>query len=381
MSLLQIKSTVKTEWQADEKNTTKWMSKWKEQRFRSKVNSTAKKCRSTFAVRPLHVLFVHSIHGYPYSPIADAIETSLLPMVNQLSVVHGSHPFALDAQRDRPDLVLVLETTLYSDQLLQQLHGVRQLNIPLAIWLPDDPYLLRSTQTLASYFDYVFTIDRSCVEMYRKLGCSSYYLPFGVCPLFFYPLNYPSPVRRSANIIATLTPYRLKFLDPILSQLLQKGLHITGGGWKQSAHFEQYGHQFGPDWLSPQETNIMYTGSKIVINLHQSIEDHRYTCPIDDVADAVSPNVRTFEVCAAGAFQLTDIREDLHHYYTPGVEIETYESRTELLDKVDYYLHHEKARQNIAIRGLKRTLNQHTYAHRLDKMFQIIFPTLTRFQK
>ena len=83
--------------------------------------------------------------------------------------------------------------------------------------------------------------------------------------------------------------------------------------------------------------------------------------------------MRTFKICGAGAFQLTDVHYYLCKFYTPGMEIETYTSREELLEKIQYYVVHEEERQAIALRGLERTLKEHTDYHRLDKKLNIIF--------
>ncbi|MXO80963.1 glycosyltransferase, partial [Paenibacillus sp. OT2-17] len=61
-------------------------------------------------------------------------------------------------------------------------------------------------------------------------------------------------------------------------------------------------------------------------------------------------------------------------FYKPGEEIETYSSQQELLEKVEFYLTHEKERHEIALRALERTLREHTYGHRIDQLLSVIFP-------
>jgi len=43
------------------------------------------------------------------------------------------------------------------------------------------------------------------------------------------------------------------------------------------------------------------------------------------------------------------------------------------MEKVNYYLSHEKERQQIALRALERTFRDHTYNHRLNQLFGYIF--------
>jgi spore maturation protein CgeB len=89
---------------------------------------------------------------------------------------------------------------------------------------------------------------------------------------------------------------------------------------------------------------------------------------------AVSPNPRTFEIASCATLQLTDIRDDLVSFYTPDVDIVTYSSPQEMVEKIEYYLIHEDERREIAIRGMERTLRQHTYAIRLDTMLNLLYP-------
>ncbi|UJF32077.1 glycosyltransferase [Paenibacillus hexagrammi] len=41
------------------------------------------------------------------------------------------------------------------------------------------------------------------------------------------------------------------------------------------------------------------------------------------------------------------------------------------MEKIDYYLNHEEERQRIALRGLSRTLRDHTYRNRLHELLSI----------
>ncbi|MNM65500.1 Spore protein YkvP [compost metagenome] len=110
----------------------------------------------------------------------------------------------------------------------------------------------------------------------------------------------------------------------------------------------------------------------MVINLHRAHDDDTINNNAVKLS-ADSPNPRTFEISASGTLQLIDQRADLARFYKPGVEIETYESPQELLEKVDFYLTHEKERRDIALRGLERTYAEHTYSHRINEMLSVIF--------
>lgn len=133
--------------------------------------------------------------------------------------------------------------------------------------------------------------------------------------------------------------------------------------------YAQLSEQIRLDGLQPKESVKFYNGAQIVINLHRGF-DHS---GIGNEVQALSVNPRTFEVNACGAFQLTDRRQDLEHFYQPGSEIETYSSAKELIEKIFYYLAHESERQEIAFNGLRKTVERHTFVHRLFEMLTLIF--------
>lgn len=155
---------------------------------------------------------------------------------------------------------------------------------------------------------------------------------------------------------------------------MARNIKINGIWWDRLPDYQSYGDKIELGrWMSPGETNDSYNGSKIVINLHRSHQDDSVNNNSLKIPGA-SPNPRTFEISASGTLQLTDTRDDLARFYKPGEEIETYSSQQELLEKVEFYLTHEKERREIALRALERTLREHTYGHRIDQLLSVIFP-------
>jgi len=102
----------------------------------------------------------------------------------------------------------------------------------------------------------------------------------------------------------------------------------------------------------------IYSGSKIGFN--SSI--------INDI------NMRVFEIMASGCFLLTnDIKNNgLQDLFTKGKHLVVYKNDKELLELIDYYLSHEQEREKIALAGYNEVVNNHTYYHRVQKMFNYI---------
>jgi spore maturation protein CgeB len=82
-------------------------------------------------------------------------------------------------------------------------------------------------------------------------------------------------------------------------------------------------------------------------------------------------NQRCFDVPAAGGFLLTDHQENLFQYFDPGVDVVTFQSPAELIDKWSFYSAHPAARQAVMQRGRQRILSEHTYQHRVREMLSV----------
>ncbi|WP_068620041.1 CgeB family protein [Paenibacillus tuaregi] len=339
--------------------------------LRGRADVIVNRHRASFPLRNIRVLYVASGKGYPYSPIDEAVITTLRTLTAEVILTDPHQPVATLADQHRPDLVLALDGM---ELRAEEVAAVRAMGIRTAVWLTDDPYYTDITVHLAPHYDYVFTLELNCISFYQQIGCANvHYLPFGAFTEHYKPVRTMSAIRREISFIGSAYWNRVNFLSPIIGSLMERGLGINGIWWDRLPEYAQYADRIElGKWMGPRETAEVYSGSKIVINLHRSHEDDTVNNNAIRL-HADSPNPRTFEIAASGTLQLIDQRADLARFYTPGVEIETYESPQELLEKVDFYLTHEKERRDIALRALERTYSEHTYAHRINEMFTVIF--------
>jgi len=83
-------------------------------------------------------------------------------------------------------------------------------------------------------------------------------------------------------------------------------------------------------------------------------------------------NMRMYEATGVGAMLLTDFKENLGDIFEIGKEVVAYRSKYECAELAKYYLEHESDREAIAAAGQQRTLNEHTYYHRMQELVDII---------
>lgn len=321
-------------------------------------------------VRNIHVMYVASGKGYPYSPLDEAVLAALQQLASEVTVTDVRQNLVELASNKRPDLVLVLDGM---EMPVDQIAVLRGAGVKTAIWLTDDPYYTDFTIKVVTHYDYVFTLERNCVELYRQLGCREvHYLPFAVHRPHYRPTTVRSPISRDVSFIGSAYWNRVAFFRDIMPELMQYNTVINGIWWDRLPEAPIYGERIEiGKWMSPQETAAAYSGSRVVINLHRSHVDEAGNNTLG--ISAVSPNPRTFEIAATGTLQLCDAREDMASFYKPGEEIETYANPREMMDKVRFYLEHEEERRAIALKALERTLKDHTYPKRVNQLLSIIF--------
>ena len=107
------------------------------------------------------------------------------------------------------------------------------------------------------------------------------------------------------------------------------------------------------DYLT--EAPQVYNRSKINLNL--TLKTIKTGIPL-----------RVWDILGAGGFCLTNYQAELPLYFENGKDLVYFESRDDLLKKVEYYLAHDEERMEIARNGQKKVRKLHGYSNRLDMM-------------
>lgn len=80
--------------------------------------------------------------------------------------------------------------------------------------------------------------------------------------------------------------------------------------------------------------------------------------------------LRAFDILGAGGFLLTNYQADFFDCFTPDEDFVYYEDEPDLLEKIEYYLSHERERMEIAENGCRKVVSSHTYEHRIREMME-----------
>jgi spore maturation protein CgeB len=83
-----------------------------------------------------------------------------------------------------------------------------------------------------------------------------------------------------------------------------------------------------------------------------------------------SPTQRIFDVTACGGFILTDYHKELENLFKVGEEIICYRDIKDLNHLIHHYLRHPDEREEVALMAHQRTLQHHTYRHRMEELLE-----------
>ena len=117
-----------------------------------------------------------------------------------------------------------------------------------------------------------------------------------------------------------------------------------------------YGKNFSlRGWLDPEELNLLYNASRIVLNIFHPL-----------VREAVP--MRVFDAMAAGAMVVSDRRWVTEETFAANRDIVYFDHPRELDAIFGHYLAHEDERRAIAESGMAAVLENHTWTHRMGEL-------------
>ena len=230
---------------------------------------------------------------------------------------------------------------------------------PMVCWFPDSLINFYRGHMVADRFDALFLKEPALIGKLRQhLEINAHYLPEACNPMWHTPVELSDEDRQrySCEIagIGTLHYYRARVLEP----LQQYDLKIWGSN--------------RPRWLvSPVSRN--YAGAAVVeLEKSKALRVAKIVVNVIHYSEIEGVNNSLFEIAGCGAFQIASWQRSIPEIFDVGREIVTFESRSELLDKVRYYLAHQEERNEIAYNGQQRAHRDHTYEQRLNTILRTV---------
>ena len=252
----------------------------------------------------------------------------------------------------RPDVVLVIKGGPIAPDVVRRMKtatGALVVNI-----FPDNPLWMMPLEQIEPY-DLFFTKERYALRQLELVGLRNlYYLPMYCVPSLHHPValgeEQATALRDTVALVGARYPYR----ERLVRELADFPIRVWGPGWRRAD--ASLARHVGGGFLDGRAKLAVYCGATLSLNPHH---------PMNDVGGV---NTRTFELAAAGACQVVDLKEELPHLFKPGEEVVAFRDLPELRRQLSHYLAHPDEARAIGDNARRRALAEHTTRHRIEEM-------------
>jgi len=215
----------------------------------------------------------------------------------------------------------------------------------------DDRRWNHYSKLYADVYDVMVTTYPHIYKLAREQGRKNIHLSQWACnPNYNHPLDLPK--KYDVAFIGVAYEDRPDYIR----RLQKEGFKVAFGGLNWDKYFDGVQTEF-----SQSEMSIIYNQSKLLLVFSKGYKDRK-------------PQLkgRVFESPAYGVCTLIEQAPNLENFYSIGEEVVVFRNEDELVEKIKYYLTHEHERKKIAQAGYQRTVGEHAYIKRLEKLFEEI---------
>lgn len=251
----------------------------------------------------------------------------------------------------RPDVVLIQSMDLLDPDLVAAVR--RETNFVVGQVATDLP----SGRTYSSY-DLVVSSIPDLVDRFRQEGGDAEYLPLAFEPAL---LDVIPQVERDVEV-SFVGSFSSRYADR--TQIVEA---VAGAAplrtWTGIGSTLPEDSAIRPTIQGEAWGRAMFevlARSRLTVNTHGRI------------AGDTANNLRLFEGTGMGSLLVTDARSNLGDLFDVGREVVTYSSPQECAEVVRYFLGHSAEADSIAAAGQRRTLRDHTWLDRMERLTDMI---------
>jgi spore maturation protein CgeB len=256
------------------------------------------------------------------------------------------------AQR-RPDVVLVIKGGPITPDLVRRIRT--RSRAVVVNFFPDNPLWMMPLGHIEPY-DLFFTKERYALRQLELAGLRNlHYLPMYCVPSLHHPVALGEAEAAALRGVVALVGARYPYRERLVRELADYPLRVWGPGWRR-VDDKRVAPVVAGGFLDGRAKLAVYCGATLSLNPHH---------PMNDI---VGVNTRAFELAAAGACQVVDLKDELPHLFKPGEEVLAYRDLAELRRQLAYHLAHPDEARAIGENARRRALAEHTLRHRLDEM-------------
>lgn len=294
-------------------------------------------------------------NGAKFSSLALRVPHRLfrLPLIGRfLASLPGLVEIAVaQIQRMKPDVLYCQDLSFFPPESLAALRPHVGLIVgQIACPLPPDQFL--------KGYDLILTSFPHFVPRLRALGINSEYFRIGFDTRVLEKLG---PVEKNVDVsfVGGISRHHGKAV-PVLEYLASN----------TPIQFFGYGSQSLP---ADSPIRRKHHGEVWGLDMYRALARSRITLNRHiNVAENNANNMRLYEATGVGALLLTDRKDNLGQLFEVGREVVAYSSQEEAAELIRHFTDHQEEAAGIAAAGQRRTLAEHTYAHRMEELVPIL---------
>ncbi|MYA58957.1 MAG: glycosyltransferase [Chloroflexi bacterium] len=266
------------------------------------------------------------------------------------------------AARHRPEFTLVLKGEVLLPETIERLRNLT--SGPVVQWCGDDPSWFPNIMAAAHLYDRFYLADPTYAPDLEPRGVEGRFMPHAAHPAAWTGQDADAEVvdvvfvGDARHNMGHLPANRSRVA--ILEAVARSGvsLAVWGRGWeKLEPDYRVREAHRGLTLLPAAAVARAYRSARIVLNVHHAQMRE-------------GPNMRTFEIPAAGAFQLTDFKARMPEFFEIGTELATYQDADDVAATIELYLNDESTRRAITAAGKRRVECDHSYAVRMRQLIE-----------
>ncbi|WP_416654125.1 CgeB family protein [Bacillus amyloliquefaciens] len=302
----------------------------------------------------MKVLYIRSGYKGIYTYFDRWIEEGFLQSsVRFFSVSELSEDSIRSIRAFKPDISLMMAGDRIPSEWLQWL---RTEQIPVYLWLTEDPFYFDVSKTIAPLADAVLTIEQNALDAYRQMGLQHvYYVPIPVNQRLFTKQAADASLHTNLLLIGYPYPNRVELVKAAAK--LPYTLRIIGKGWRRHLPKKiarQQNVLIMDEWIEPEHAALHYNSTDVVLNPHRS---YRFALNQNRSGiQNISLNTRIFDIAACQAFQLTDLSPA-----PPFSSFVSYSGLADFAEKIHFYMTNPREREQIAALNYQETVPAYTY--------------------
>jgi len=236
------------------------------------------------------------------------------------------------------------------------LKDLNTFNVYVCFDDPESSHIL--SEHTAKYFDFSFTGNAACIQLYQSWGIKNCdFLPLGCHP---WEYDHQMSVDRIINkersndlvfLGERTSPWRQNRLDKVQKAFPEAILR--GKGWQKG--------------FLPDDKKIpTLVDTKIGLNIHNSVG------PV---------NLRTYSLPANGVMQVADNKHRLGSLFKLNEEVVGYDTIEEGIELINYYIAHDNKRKELAAAGYEKVMRSFTPDKQWQHLVNTVEPHFLRWKE